>query len=445
MPLQRRQIIWIGAGIVLVAAGSLALMDRAPEIEAIQPRRGPIRQSFREPARTRLEDTWKIALQVSGRIGRIDFEPGDRVSKGQDLVAFDREPLEAAVREAEAVVAALDSLLAVKDDDTLELTELAEAEAMAHNGEQSLAAARARVQEAEQRLSYADKELDRARRLVQDGTLPPNRLDDARLEAETARLSLDRTQAEERAQHALLEANRLAIRRVRETIARKRLERSELLARLDQARAQLARARHDLDLAVVVSPIDGVVLERYERGERPLPEGAELMLLGDPAQLEVIADILTEDALRLAAGGEVELESPAGGLRLSGRVKRIEPQGFTKLSSLGVEEQRVNAIVELEEVPETLGIGYRLHARFITGRKKDALIVPRFSVLQDPQGGFYVLAIEGGKLRPCPVRLGLRSDLEFEVLEGLDPETTLVRAPEATMNAGRAVRPRLVQ
>lgn len=441
--MKRRSIITLLILLIVgfaVLAGSLGLFSSGKPVEVIKPHRGTIRESFREQARTRLQNTWQISTQVSGRINRIELEPGDRVKKGQELAEFDLVPLRAALAEAEASVAQLKAMLAVKDDNTLEETALSESREMAKSAEESVRSGEARVESDKARVTYTQKEYERIQKLADSGTVSASARDESRLNADTAKLELSRAGSDLASLRATLAADKLEARRLEETITRKKIERQELVARIDQAESVRDRARHDLELAKVVSPIDGVVLERAERGERPLIIGTQLVLLGNPAEMEVIADVLTEDALRLPPGGEVALESEPSDLHLKGKVKRIEPQGFTKLSSLGVEQQRVNVIMGMEEVPPQLGIGFRLHARFFTASKENALIVPRFAVMQAPDQSFYVLTISGGKLKRQPVKLGLRSDLEIEIAEGPDESAEIVAAPDSTMEQGQAVR-----
>jgi HlyD family secretion protein len=238
---------------------------------------------------------------------------------------------------------------------------------------------------------------------------------------------------------AMMIAVQTGPRFVMDWLNRESLQRAEAVSRLEQAQARLALAEHRLELAEVRSPINGIVLERMERGGQALPAGHLVMLVGDLAEMEVIADVLTQDALKLSEGSPVELTLASEPKALQGRVQRVEPQAFTKLSSLGVEQQRVNAIVTLEERPENLGVGYRVQARFLTGTSENALIVPRFSVLQDEEGTYYVFRVIDGKLSRTAVKLGLTSDLEMEVTEGLGEGDTIVRAPEATMKDGQAV------
>ena len=164
-----------------------------------------------------------------------------------------------------------------------------------------------------------------------------------------------------------------------------------------------------------------------------LPAGKPLLLLGNLADLEAEADVLTQDALRLRKGGIVSLV-PAYGLKpLSGRVKRIDPAGFTKRSSLGVEQQRVKVVVALEGRTQGLGVGYRLQERFFTGAKQNALIVPRFSVMQARDRSFFVLKMVNGAPRKTPVKVGLKTDLELEITKGLTEKDRIVARPTASM------------
>jgi HlyD family secretion protein len=270
-------------------------------------------------------------------------------------------------------------------------------------------------------------------------------LDDARTRAETAVIELRKQEFYAAALRALVVAVNLGPRFVNEYIARKELEREVLVEQLVQARARLAKAEHRLSLARVVSPIDGVVLERFEQGDSPLSAGQPLLLLGNLDELEVIAEVLTQDTLRLEPGSEVSLEPAARIEPIPGKVKRIEPAGFTKLSSLGVEQQRVNVIVSLAGPHDHLGVGYRLQARFFTGSKKDALIVPRFSVLQEPEGGFYVLEVQNGRLEKQPVEIGLRSDLELEVTAGVSESDRIVARPDSSLREETKVKVRAAQ
>lgn len=441
MPSRRTKTIMLVAGVAGLAAFA-AMSGGGRPIGVVRPARGLVRESFREPGRTRLENTWTISAQVAGRIGRIQLEPGDRIEQGAVIAEYDVEPLDAAVREAEAALQELEAALAVLDDDTVEKTSISEAERTAESLGDSVRSAESRVAAARRRVEFAARELARMTELREAGSIAESALDNAEFESDTAALELARAEADLQAARGQLGANELSPKRIRQQLDREKLDRRALLARIGQVQARLDSIRHDRELARLVSPVAGVVLERYDRGERPVVPGERLALVGDPAELEAVVDVLTEDALRLTIGGDVELESAVDGIVLKGRVRRIEPQAFTKFSSLGVEQQRVNVIVEIDDPPPSLGVGFRLYARFFTGEKHDALAIPRFAMLQTPDRRFYVFVVEGGRIRRRMIEPGLRGDLEIEVLEGLTEKDLVVAAPDASMTEGESATPR---
>lgn len=412
----------------------------AKTVEAVSPRRGRIEESFSEPAKTRLEKTCVIAMPVDGRIARVDVEPGDPAGEGQELVVFDREPLEQEVAEAAEAVAELDAQLAVKEDNSLEQVALEEAEAAVVAAAESLKAAEAQVAAEQARHEHALKERERSETLFESGQTAASEFDEKKLQAETALIELRKQEFTVAALKAIIVAVRLGPRAINEYLSKKKLERLVVVKQHLQAKARLARARYRLKLAAITSPINGVVLEKYEKGGTFLPAGVPLLLVGNLDDLEVEADVLTQDALALPEKARVELTSARGLAPIAGRVRLVEPAGFTKLSSLGVEQQRVKVIVALDERNDRLRVGYRLQARFFTASKDNALVVPRYSVLQDVDDAYYVLKIAGRRLAKQVVTLGLASDLELEVTQGLAESDTIVAAPDTTMSDGHLVK-----
>jgi len=331
-------------GRVFVTALLLAVLGcgAGVEVQVIAPVRESIDESFTEPARTRLEKTYRITTPVGGRIGRIDLEPGDQVTIGQVLAQYDLLPFEQAAVEARAAVEELEAQLAVKDDNSIENTALIEAAIAIDAATEALKASSAQVDAEEARASRAAKELTRIKTLADSNTVTQSELEDAQLAAETSRLELKRQEFYFAALKAFIAAVHLGPRYVEEYIGKKTLEREIIIHQLVQARARLAQAEHELKLATVLSPIDGVVLEKYEQGDSPLSAGQPLLLLGDLRQLEVIADVLTEDALVLSPGSRVDLLPAYGQDPLFGTVKRIEPAGLPApiVVDLGFQEVR---------------------------------------------------------------------------------------------------------
>jgi len=380
------------------------------EVEVSGPERGLIEVSFREPAVTRLENKYLITMPVNGRIGRVGLIPGDEVRAGEMLVDFDRVPLEQALAEAEAVVQGAEALVA----------ELARGAR-----QQEIEAARTGLEWAKAEADYALKEFERMQGLYKAGAGTDQSLQAADSANKVAQAALHDAEAQ---LSLILEGPRVEAKQRAATALR-------------QAEARAVQARHILELANVCSPIDGVVLEKYDDGDRTLPAGQPLLLLGSLDELEVEAEVLSQDALRLEVGGPVRLEMGFDKETIEGSIKRIEPAGFMKLSSLGVEQQRVNVIISFEEErPAELGVDYRIHARFITGSKQGALVAPRFSVLQDTEGNYYVLKVAGGILQKAVVTLGMRNDLQIEIVEGLAEDDVIVKTPDTTMKEGEKVK-----
>ncbi|MBU0743957.1 MAG: efflux RND transporter periplasmic adaptor subunit [Gammaproteobacteria bacterium] len=209
-----------------------------------------------------------------------------------------------------------------------------------------------------------------------------------------------------------------------------------MAAQIKETAAALRIAEYNLKMATLTSPINGIVLNRYSEGGTWLRDGTKLLKIGNFNELEVVSEVLTQQASRLKVGEIVILTSFDDLTSIYGRIKRIDPAGFTKKSALGVDEQRVNVVMSLYN-PEkvNLGDGYRLQATFKVGQgKKQALIVPRFSVLQDPQGNFYVFKVADNKLYKQIVVPGIKTDQLIEIQKGLTIKDLIVSQPTAEMN-----------
>jgi HlyD family secretion protein len=409
------------------------------EVEVLQPRRGDLVEAFSEEARTRIARTYPVTMPATGRIDRIDLEPGDRVRKGQVLAHFDRLPAASEVEEARARVRALELRQEAARDVGVEVASAHQARLRLEAQRRGLATLQAELASAGKEAEQARREAERNRGLFEKGWISQQSEEQTRLAAATRQDAVRQAEARLSQARQELESSRQSIQIEEEQSARRRLESRSLSGDLAAARAELESALHEQAQLQVRSPIDGVVLERFEQGGGQLNGGTRLLLLGDARALEAVAEVLTEDALKLAPGTPVELESAPGDPPLTGKVLRVEPAGFTKLSSLGVEQQRVKVILKLASPPGKVGAGYRLRARFLTQRKSDVLLVPRYSILQRPDGSYAVLKVVDGALRWQTVKLGLRGELDLEVREGVTPEDRLVALPEATMAEGEKV------
>lgn len=214
-----------------------------------------------------------------------------------------------------------------------------------------------------------------------------------------------------------------------------------LTAQIQQTNAGIAIALYGLKESIMYSPINGTVLNRYTQGGKWFATGSQILSIGDLNQLKVICDVLSQEAQQVKIGDTVLLTSIGNPITLCGKVSRIYPAGFTKKSSLGVDEQRVNIIIDLVN-PQTahLGVDYRVQAQFLVGtRAKNALIVPRFSVLQDDQGNHYVMLAKNKKLHKQVVKIDIITDNKISIINGLNVNDNIVAQPTADMRDGMKV------
>jgi len=383
------------AGVAAAALGVLWLL-RAPaqRVEIGQATRGPLVVTVDEEGTTRVRQRYGVAAPVSGRLLRLALDEGDAVAEGDVVVRLDPAPLDA--RTLQQARARRDAA--------------ADAERQAA----------ARVAQVHALRAQAVRERERARRLAAAGTLSAQAREAAELELTSRSRELEA--ADFAARSAAHEAE---------------VAEAALLA----AGGETGSGRPTV--LEVRAPSSGRVLRVFEESERVVAVGTPLLEIGDPGDLEVVVDLLSTDAVRVAPGAAVALEDWGGRAPLGGRVRRVEPSGFTKISALGVEEQRVNVIVDLVERPPegfVLGDGYRLEARIVVWQTDDALQVPS-SALFRRDGVWHVFRVEGGRARLRGVEVGERSASDAEVKAGLEAGDEVVLYPSDRVEEGVRVEP----
>jgi len=393
-------------GMLIAAAVVLALIawgfwPRAELAETGAVARRPLAVTVEEEGRTRVRDRYVLYAPVAGYLRRIDLDVGDAVDSGAVLVTLD--PLRPA---------------------TLDQRSRAEAEAR-------VAAARAGLaqRESESRRAAAEAELAKSEFARAENLLAKNLV--SRSQFDQARSRMQASAAASRAATAAIDVGRY-----------------ELDAALASLRYTASGASTlKVEAVPVRSPVTGRVLAIHQESAGVVAAGQPLLDVGDPGQLEVMIEVLSRDAVRIAPGGRVLLERWGGDGSLQGIVRTVEPTGFTKVSALGVEEQRVRVIADLSSPPEAwhrLGDGYRVEAAFIVWSSEDALTVPS-SALFRRDDGWAAFVVEGGRAREKVVTPGHGSGLLTEVLDGLEDGETVIVHPGDAIEDGvrvRSFRPR---
>ncbi len=397
MTARRWIVVFALAGIVALAV-AFGFRPSPVLVEAGRVTRGPLQVTVEEEGSTRVADRFVVSSPVAGIARRIDLEAGDAVAKGRPLVVI--EPLQAGA---------------------LDPRSRAEAEARVAAAEAALSAAGENAREAAAQDGYAQTRVGRTRSLFEAGLVTRDALDQAETEgrrAQAARGSADF--AVQVARHNL-EAARTALRY--------------------SAGEGIAAARGAF---AVRSPVAGRVLAVPHKSAGVVAPGQPLIEIGDPAAIEAEVEVLSADAVRLKPGMRVLFELWGGDLPLEGRVRVVEPAGFTKVSALGVEEQRVHVIADIVSDAagrERLGDGYRLEARFILWEGRDVLQVSAGALFRRGDG-WAVFAIENGRARIRAVAIGRRGSLAAEVASGLAAGESVVVHPGDAVRDGVRVRPR---
>lgn len=400
---------WLGRSFVLLIGALvvgglvLAFWPQPIPVEFAYAKHGTVLVTVDEDGKTRIREKYVVSAPLSGRLLRIEMDPGDTVAAGETLLA----------------------VIQPRDPELLDARTIAQTEARVAAAEAAYERTRPQLERARIEADNAEAELVRARNVAGagEGVVTASELDAAR------------------ARH------RLATEAVRSAGYEQEIAKFEV----EQAKAALLRSRSEPTdessdgwAFPIRSPIDGRVLRVFQESAAVVTAGAPLLELGSPSDLEVEVDVLSSDAVAIQPGDRVLLERWGGDRPLEGRVRLVEPAGFTKVSSLGVEEQRVNAIIDLVDPPEertTLGDGFRVEARIVTDTAEDTLTVPNSALFRVTER-WSVFRITDGKARLTPVELGRRNDRLAEVLGGLSEGDAVVAHPSDRVVDGVAVTER---
>jgi HlyD family secretion protein len=386
----RRRLLWAA---MIVVAGIVTIVALYPSpflVESGRVERGALQVTIDEEGETRARDRFVIAAPVSGRLMRMTVEEGDAVRSGQMVGRID--PLPLSQRERQEALARVD------------VAEAALQRAMSHEAH------------AREDSELARRERERAEQLARDGVISGQLLDQARNADVTAR-----------------EEHEAARYSVEVAASEVKIARAALVG--------LEAASGVRPLIELRSPAAGRVLRIVEESERVIQAGAPVLIVGDPGKLEVVTDVLSTDAVKIPPGAPVLIEDWGGDHTLRARVRLIEPAGFTKVSALGVEEQRVNVISDFVDSPGPLGDGYRVETRIVTWSTESTLKVPLSAVFRQQQG-WSAFVIEGGRARRRDIEIGHRTDTEVEVLRGFTEGEQVILHPANEVSDGARVQTR---
>jgi HlyD family secretion protein len=346
------------------------------------------------------------------------------------------------------VVERLKASIKENDDTTVESTTLKQTISLVESVDRMVDAAATRVKSGEAKLEYADKNLARTQRLTAGNASAERELDQAKVAQVESSVEHQQDLLILRAAEAMRAATALFPTIVRQYIQRKLLGHDVLAQQLAEAEVHMRDSEKREKLGTMASPVDGIVLERAVSNERQLGAGTVLLRIGRWDDLEIEADILSQDVVRVKPGQKVDVLGPAiGPDAATAKVTRIYPAGFTKVSSLGVEQQRVKVIMKLEpddlrrlRERNDLGVDYRVRVRIYTAQATNAMVIPRSALFRGADNDWRVFTIRGGRAHLQAVKVGLSNDEQVEITGGLRADDRVILAPETNLAEGQRVR-----
>lgn len=393
---------WIRRGLIalavlaLVALIVVAWIPNPVEVEVASASRGPLVVTVNEDGRTRVKDRYLVSAPITGNLARLELDAGDPI-------------------EREAVLARLVPL----PPPLLDSRTRAEAKARVDAAFAARRQAQASVNRARFQRDFAKQESERALAVVQKGGL-------ARSDADRA-VSTYRSSEEE--VHSAEFGARVA---------------EHQLKLAQTALVQLSGKAEEGEQLDIISPVDGQVLKVFQESEGVVQGGTPILEVGNPAALEIVVDVLSQDATRISPGAPALIERWGGQTPLRGRVRIVEPSAFTKVSALGVEEQRVNVIIDLDDEREkwaSLGDGYRVEARISVWEGEDVLSAPASAVFRSDEA-WATFVVEEGTAVLRKVEIGETNGLQTEIRSGLDEGDEVIAYPSDSVRDGVSVRAR---
>ena len=386
------RILMAAAAVAAVGLVAYVFRPKPVEVETAAVVKGPLQVTIDEDGETRAHDRFTLAAPIAGHLSRIQVHEGDQV--GSETVVASISPLPLDAREIAEIHARIQS-----------------AEARKREADELLARA-----ETDQAQTLRD--LERARLLFREKIIPQQELEQA--ESKQASSAKEVSAAKYRVRSAAAEVDR---------------EKAGLVS-LEAQQNQSGK------IIAIRPPSRCRILRILEKSERVVPFGTPLVILSNPAKIEVVVDLLSTDAVKVKPGAPVIIENWGGPAPLRARVRLVEPYGFTKVSALGIEEQRVNVIADFVDPPQGLGDGYRVDARVVLWQSSSVVKVPSSALFRSGQA-WNVFAIENGRAHIVPVEIDHRNASEAEITGGLKEGALVILHPANDLkdNARVAVRP----
>lgn len=392
----RRRVFIISIVLIVVGLLIYGFLPPTRDVDLFSVTRGPLQITIEEEGRTRLKDRFTISAPTAGYLRRITAKVGDAVNKGQIVAAL--EPLQS---------------------QALDPRTRATAEAAVASADAALKAAIEREKVTNADVVYLEQRQARLKALYDKGSISKDQFDQINSEAQKARAFQLSAAAEVSVAHSELERAKIVLR-------------------------NFSSVKGNGNIMAVTSPLNGAVFRVYHESEGAVNMGEPLMDIGDPGNIEVLVEVLSSDAVKIKKGTAVLFKRWGNDAPLNGTVRLIEPAGFTKISSLGVEEQRVLVLADITSPRnqwDVLGDGFRMEAHFVIWEGENILQIPASALFRSGRE-WAVFVAENGRARKRLLTIGQRNGLAAQVVSGLKEKEKVIAYPDDTIGEGTKITQR---
>ncbi len=430
-----KPLLWGSAGVLTVVTVMNAFKPTPVLVETSTIDRGELQVTINAEGKTRIPDRFVLAAPISGRLQRVGLEIGDSVAAGEVVATLDPLPINTSIQQTLSQLQEWKAQRIGVNTQRPKTEALAQAQARIQAAQANQAQAQAKVVQAQAILDQSIRDRQRDRELAAAGAISQKVLEASELTTITRQKELDAAQMAATSAVSDVEVTQANL----EVLQQEQRDPDYLLrvydAKIASVEAELARLRDDADQIMVRSPTAGQVLSIEHKSTQFLTEGTPILTLGNSRNLELVIDVLSSDAEKIQPGDLIWVDQGHTLNALKAQVKRIEPAAFTKVSALGVEEQRVNVIGTFTTVPKTLGEAYRVDTRIVIWEGKDRVKVP-LSALFRCQSDWCVFIQHDRKAKRQKIHLGERDRLMAEVTEGLNPGDVVILHPTDQVRDG---------
>ena len=441
---QRLPYILGGLGVLAILIWAFRPAPIAVDVAEVK--QDDVQVTVNEEGETRIRKRYLVSAPVAGRLARIELDEGDRVTKGETIAQINPVPLESDIQEAQARLRQWQAEKAGVETQRPKREAIAQSQARINSAIARQREAEAKIARARAALEQAERDRDRNQQLHADGVI--------------SRQAKEQAELDEIAQNRALEAElRMAdsaaaeVKAAKEALAILLAEQQDpdyLLdvydARIASVEAELAKLNDDAQQTNITAPIDGYVFRINQESAKYVDAGTPLLELGDPQDLEIVVDLLSSDAVKVKSGATMLIEHWGGESTIQAQVRYIEPSAFTKVSALGVEEQRVNVIADFVDTQIPLGDRYRVETKTVIWSGKDVLVIPLSALFRCDANSRIVantwctFVIENDRAQKRQLAVSQRSNFEAVVEQGLETGEKVILHPNEQIQTGTKVK-----